>query len=293
MPKLQRTDQHIFLCLLFVLLCGFDGAADEAWWTSGIVEEKRSIAEGLAYERTLYTTADEQPVRSHVLSVDNLNTAWELDVMGSFGVLIPPTVFADQSNATAVVNGGFFSFQNHEGIGLIAYNNRVLYSPAGKERYRGTLGITPHGILIGQLDPVDIRQYQIQTEKSNWNSAYSSLAAGPILVQDATNYLQIRNQGFNRTQLAPRTGIGRIAQDEILLVVVDGRQPGWSRGITLNELAELFLSFGAEQALNLDGGGSSIMVIDGEIVNRPSDHAEPGKAGRERPVANAIGVFEK
>ena len=293
MPKLQRTGRHLFWCCLFVLVCGFQGAADENRWTSGIVEEEQSIAESLAYERILYTTADKQPVRAHVLSVDDLNSDWKLDVMGSFGILIPPRVFAEKSKATAVVNGGFFSFQNHEGIGLIAYNNRVLYSPAGKERYRGTLGITPNGVLIGQLNPVDIDRYQIQTEKSNWNSAYSALAAGPILVRDATNYLQVENQGFNRTQLAPRTAIGRITQNKVLLIVVDGRQPGWSRGVTLNELAELFLSFGAEQALNLDGGGSSTMVIDDEIVNRPSDHAEPGKPGRERPVANAIGLFEK
>jgi len=70
--------------------------------------------------------------------------------------------------------------------------------------------------------------------------------------------------------------------------VVDGRQPEWSIGMTLPELADLMISLGAEAAINLDGGGSSSFVFrmpDGrEITNRPSD-------GRWRPVGSSLGVY--
>jgi exopolysaccharide biosynthesis protein len=79
----------------------------------------------------------------------------------------------------------------------------------------------------------------------------------------------------------PRTAIGVTATGQILLVVIDGRRPGWSRGATLGELRAILRDLGAVDALNLDGGGSSEMVVDGEVVNRPSD-------GRERRITNAV-----
>ena len=71
----------------------------------------------------------------------------------------------------------------------------------------------------------------------------------------------------------------------VLVLVVDGRSTD-SKGLTLQELATYFLRLGARDAVNLDGGGSSEMVINGEIVNKPSD-------GRERPVSMALGLFPK
>ncbi len=79
----------------------------------------------------------------------------------------------------------------------------------------------------------------------------------------------------------PRTAIGVTATGQILLVVIDGRRPRWSRGATLGELRNTLRGLGAVDALNLDGGGSSEMVVDGEVVNRPSD-------GRERRITNAV-----
>ncbi|HFE53601.1 MAG TPA: phosphodiester glycosidase family protein, partial [Bacteroidetes bacterium] len=81
----------------------------------------------------------------------------------------------------------------------------------------------------------------------------------------------------------PRTAVGFSRDSSVVyLVTVDGRQPGWSVGMTLPELAELMLSLGAWEAMNLDGGGSTTMVVRDSVVNRPSD------ATGERPVANAI-----
>jgi hypothetical protein len=82
----------------------------------------------------------------------------------------------------------------------------------------------------------------------------------------------------------PRTGVGVTPDGTILLVTVDGRQPGYSRGMTLREFADLFRYLGATDALNLDGGGSTTMVVEGRIVNRPS-------GGYERPVGSALLVL--
>jgi exopolysaccharide biosynthesis protein len=67
----------------------------------------------------------------------------------------------------------------------------------------------------------------------------------------------------------------------VLLVVVDGRQEGYSVGMSLPELTDLLLELGARDALNLDGGGSTTLVTERGIINRPSDP-------EERPVANVL-----
>ncbi len=82
----------------------------------------------------------------------------------------------------------------------------------------------------------------------------------------------------------PRTGVGVTSDGKILLVVVDGRQAKWSVGATMHEFAKIFRRLGATYALNLDGGGSSTMVVKGQVVNRPS-------SGAERRVTNAALVL--
>ncbi len=81
----------------------------------------------------------------------------------------------------------------------------------------------------------------------------------------------------------PRTGVGYDKQKQTLIVaVVDGYQLGYSRGITQREFADLFQEFGADTAMELDGGGSSTMVLRDQILNNPSDDTG------ERFVANAL-----
>ncbi len=92
----------------------------------------------------------------------------------------------------------------------------------------------------------------------------------------------------------PRTAVGYSKNGRYMyLVVVDGRQPLYSEGMTMKELASLMLSLGAQYAMNLDGGGSSTMVVEGRdgqprVLNSPIDNYIPG---RERPVANHLGIF--
>jgi hypothetical protein len=85
------------------------------------------------------------------------------------------------------------------------------------------------------------------------------------------------------TSRHPRTIVGW-NREESLLVAVDGRQPGYSVGLTLREAAELLARLGATEGINLDGGGSTTLAIGGTVVNRPSDRLVL-RAGREEVVA--------
>ncbi|MGB9826825.1 MAG: stalk domain-containing protein, partial [Desulfofundulus sp.] len=85
---------------------------------------------------------------------------------------------------------------------------------------------------------------------------------------------------------AARTAIGVDKRGRVLLVVVEGRQKGWSAGVTLEELAYLMAELGAVRAAALDGGGSSGMWVKGRLVSRPSE-------GRERGLADAILVLRQ
>jgi hypothetical protein len=122
------------------------------------------------------------------------------------------------------------------------------------------------------------------TTQLGFPGAVDALGGNPRLVVDgAVSGPEVDGTGefFGRHS---RTAVGVTADGRLLLVVVDGRQPGYSRGMTLRELAELMQRLGAQQAMNLDGGGSSEMVVNGLPASRPSD-------GRGRGIANALVVL--
>ena len=79
----------------------------------------------------------------------------------------------------------------------------------------------------------------------------------------------------------PRCALG-VSEDELLAVCCDGRRSGVDAGLELAELARLLLSFGARDAINLDGGGSTTMVVRGAVISHPSDTTG------ERPVGDAL-----
>lgn len=110
------------------------------------------------------------------------------------------------------------------------------------------------------------------------------IGGGPRLIRDGEVFLTGEKERFQKDVLvgrAPRTALGITADGKLLLVTVNGRQPNVSVGMSLEELAHLLLELGAVQAMNLDGGGSTTMVIRDLVLNLPS-------TGQERPVSNAI-----
>ena len=137
--------------------------------------------------------------------------------------------------------------------------------------------------------PVDSKIKIVQTfNNADADRAKHLLGAGPLLVLDSKVNVQSEIESIPKdiaNGRAPRTAIGVRKDGTILLVVVDGRS-ATSIGLTLNELAEYLVKLGADKAMNLDGGGSSEMVIGNEIKNSPSD-------GHERKIRAGLGVFLK
>lgn len=116
-------------------------------------------------------------------------------------------------------------------------------------------------------------------------SGVMDLVGGMPLLVDNGTVVAKNDCGTYFCDRNPRTAIGTTADGKVLLVVVDGRAPGVSLGMTLGGLAREMVSLGAVWAVNLDGGGGSAMWVKGQgIVTRPSD-------GSERPVPNALVVL--
>ena len=127
-------------------------------------------------------------------------------------------------------------------------------------------------------------------QDQKWRQAYSILGGGPQLIKNGR--VEITNAQEKITPAFvndghPRTAIARLSSRKILLITIDGRQTGEGIGMALTTLANLLLELGAVEAMNLDGGGSTTMVIHNKIVNRPSDQTG------ERPVSDAILVFPR
>lgn len=106
---------------------------------------------------------------------------------------------------------------------------------------------------------------------------------GEIFVEGADERASIRSDFL--TTRHPRTAIGLKPDGEVVFVTVDGRQPGRSIGIDLYDLAEYMISLGCVEALNCDGGGSTTMAVNGQLVNFPSD------ASGARTVSNGLFLF--
>jgi exopolysaccharide biosynthesis protein/flagellar hook assembly protein FlgD len=124
------------------------------------------------------------------------------------------------------------------------------------------------------------------TLNPNWDGMVGAVGGGPVIVKDGKAIFRA-NELFTTEQLSPhnpRTAVGQRADGKILLVAVDGRQPGYSAGTTNFELALAMMQLGAVSASALDAGGSTTMAFDGQLLNRPSDR------GGERSVAEALVV---
>lgn len=114
-----------------------------------------------------------------------------------------------------------------------------------------------------------------------WKGVLDTVGGNPTMIEDG-RIIDANVSGAGSFFVRhPRTGVGSTADGRVLFVTVDGRQPGYSIGMTLERFARLFKDLGARWALNLDGGGSTTMVIKGEVKNRPSD-------GGERAVSSAL-----
>ncbi len=143
-------------------------------------------------------------------------------------------------------------------------------------------------IQIG--DEVQFEETIIDVDNAgNFDEAVQVIGAGPTLVKNGAINVTVDIEKFPsdiRVGRAPRSAVGVTKYGDYIFAIVDGRQ-AHSKGCTLQEWASILLNdFGAVNAINLDGGGSTELVVKGDIVNSPSD-------GHERPVGDALIIIPR
>lgn len=175
---------------------------------------------------------------------------------------------AADNGAVFAVNGDYYGFRDSG----IVIRNGVVYRDQGAR----------DGLVFYRDGSVAVYdETGTSADELLADGAWNTLSFGPAVVEDGTVVAGIddveidTNFGNHSIQgEQPRTAIGILDDNHIVIVVVDGRDTGYSRGVTMTELAEIMVSLGATTAYNLDGGGSSEMWFDGEVVNQPSNGGE-------------------
>jgi len=156
------------------------------------------------------------------------------------------------------------------GVQLRVENNRITAASANP------LSIPKNGYVVvgpksklSKLFGADTVDTQLQLTPG-WNNAKHIIAGGPYLVKDNEIFIDMTAEKLGSIGgRNPRTAIGYTKDNDLILITADGRE-GRSVGLTLVELAGLMKSLGCINAINLDGGGSTVMYVDGNIVNKPA-----------------------
>jgi putative cell wall-binding protein len=144
------------------------------------------------------------------------------------------------------------------------------------------------GLVPGMQITVRTVPMPLNTTNDLWGNLTTSVAAGPLLIVNSNNTTpkEWESEAFSTAHLTgrqPRTAIGHTSTGEVMLVTVDGRRQGHSVGMTISELQRFMRGLGSRDAVNLDGGGSTHMMVEGKIWNRPSETG--------RSVANGLFVY--
>lgn len=259
-------------------------------------------ANGFSYEYL----SDGQFVSIHILTVDP-KEHMILPVRASGDDVKRETVsiLAKRYGATAAINGGFWK-SNGNSTGILKIDHHWYGTPI---KPRGAIGWSLNGqkVIIDRVltnfqlhNCPDDKAIEVMparnlshTSAEEWEVLEHIVGGTPILIckgnliDDYSCEQTLESFLINRH---PRTAVGLKDDGKWVFVVVDGRFLGCFGGMTMKQLAELMLDLGCIEALNLDGGGSSTLVIDNTVVNEPcGDILEDGK--NVRAVSDAILIF--
>ena len=195
----------------------------------------------------------------------------------------------DAGRVTALTSdfGKYYKLSPGE-MALVVENGAVTSKPGG-----GGVNIPAKGFVLvasgGARPPLERvargTRAKLSIKPINWPTITTALGGGPRLVRNGQIY--VTSEGFRPDVLngtGPRTAFGIDKAGRYIILVADGRQGYYSTGLTLQELAATMQKLGAVDAMNLDGGGSTALVVKGKVINRPSD-------GVERRVSNALLVM--
>ncbi|RPJ74396.1 MAG: phosphodiester glycosidase family protein [Acidobacteria bacterium] len=272
----------------------------------GLPGEPERVAEGVRLHRlenpALLSPAG--PVAVQLLELDPSRVQLELALAEDQTPAKETVVeMVRRRKALAGVNAGFFVVATGAPAGVLKVSGRVVGT---SERLRGAVGVRPASdtqpvrLVFDQValvkHPSRANEFQTRrrfgTSARQWNASRHVVGGAGLLrrggrsLRPADWVPEQMRDGFT-TERHPRTMIGVGAKGTIWLITVDGRNPAISLGMTFAELQRLAERVGLRDALNLDGGGSTTMVVRGKVVNHPSDPTGP------RAVSDALLVFPR
>ncbi len=280
----------ISLCLLLSLTL-LAGLAGFSWLNllprSQPKPDSQELFKGISYTREVRRSP--RPMVIHTVVVDlrvqgirTLVTPGDPEVERSLKARTTSEFLQDYNVQVAINGSGFTPWYSNSLLDYYPHSGDPV-EPIGLAASQGTVYAENT-----QEQPV---LYISRTNQARFGSApgkiYNAISGNVMLVQDGRAL-----QGLEG-EVQPRTAIGIDQRSKrLIIVVIDGRQPGFSEGAILTELAEILISKGAYTAMNLDGGGSTTLVADrsgrATLLNSPINNGVPG---RERPVGNHLGIF--
>ena len=209
-----------------------------------------------------------------VSSSEYLKTAFAQNSFGT-NVTAKTSVTAAENDAILAVNGDYYGANSS---GYVIRNGVVYRDTVRENSNNGDLAIYKDGSFK------IIYEDQISAEQLVKDGVINLLAFGPALVENGEVVVG-KNQEVGQAMASnPRTAIGIIDENHYIIVVSDGRTSE-SKGLSLYQLAEVMKSYGAKTAYNLDGGGSSTLYFNGQVINKPTTG---GNKISERAVSDVV-----
>ena len=209
-----------------------------------------------------------------VSSSDYLKTAFAQNVYGT-NVTAKTSETATDNNAILAVNGDYYGANS---TGYVIRNGVVYRDTVRENSSNGDLAIYKDGSFK------IIYEDQISAEQLVKDGVINLLAFGPALVENGEIAVGTNEEVGQAMASNPRTAIGIIDENHYIIVVSDGRTSE-SKGLSLYQMAEVMKSYGAKTAYNLDGGGSSTLYFNGQVINKPTTG---GNKISERAVSDIV-----
>ena len=194
-----------------------------------------------------------------VSSSDYLKTAFAQNTYGT-NVTAKTSVTAAENNAILAVNGDYYGANS---TGYVIRNGVVYRDTVREDSSNGDLAIYKDGSFK------IIYEDEISADQLVKDGVVNLLAFGPSLVEDGEITVDTNSEVGQSMASNPRTAIGIIDENHYIIVVSDGRTSE-SEGLSLYQLAEVIKSYGVKTAYNLDGGGSSTLYFNGQVINKPT-----------------------
>ena len=208
-----------------------------------------------------------------VSSAEYLKTALAQNTYGT-NVTAKTSVTAANNNAILAVNGDYYGANS---TGYVIRNGVVYRDTVREDSSNGDLAIYKDGSFK------IIYEDEISADQLVKDGVVNLLAFGPSVVENGEIVVDTNSEVGQSMASNPRTAIGIIDENHYIIVVSDGRTSE-SQGLSLYELAEVMKSYGVKTAYNLDGGGSSTLYFNGQVINKPTTNGNIS----ERTVSDIV-----